>query len=433
MRGMVQAGFGAMPLVTRVVVVFQLLGFIIGASFPQVIPALCLQPATAIMYFQLHRLFTYAVIHRNLIHFVLNMIGLLMVSSRLETSMGSVRYAHMFLAMTAVVAVTYCMGAALAYLIVGINFSFWNICTIGLTSPLLTMAVIYVYCFSTSSSVISVYGLQMPPTILPPLMLICTHFLPTTSFWCNFTGLVMGYMYVQGVVQQRMQLSRSAVLTLESSTLGQRLSTWNTFVRCPDAALPTRATTAASASSSSTGTTTHAAMGRAAASDSAAGRGGGGGSGFSGDAGGFGRGEPSRGMQLTSSLSSSSLSSTPASSYARPYAAREPGAAVTAPLSTSRGAGSAAVGGHRGQRQAAAHSPYQHSQQRQQRQQRQPPQQQRQQQSQQQEQQHAYFQPIERFEEEDFDDLAQHHEDDNDDDDDDDDDDELEFVDAREH
>eukprot|EP00043_Microstomoeca_roanoka_P026895 m.12851 g.12851 ORF g.12851 m.12851 type:complete len:320 (+) comp7062_c0_seq1:303-1262(+) len=238
--GMAKAGLAALPLVTRVVVVFQAVAFLAGVLSPYLVDIACLQPSKTIMYFQLHRLWTYAILHRNLIHFLMDIAVFLAVSPRLEAAMGSFRYGHLLLVLTGVVAFVYSLGAALASMIMGINFSFWVICTIGLTSPVVCLAVIEIYCFSVSSSLLTIRGLEIPPTILPPIMLLVAEFLPTTSFWCNFTGVAVGYLYVHGILQQLIQLSNSSVHILEASRFGRKLQSWSSFVACPDTTtLPT--------------------------------------------------------------------------------------------------------------------------------------------------------------------------------------------------
>lgn len=187
-----------------------------------------------------YRLLSYAVLHRNLVHFAINMVGLLAFSPRLETVMGSFRYGHLALVVTGTVGLIYCMGAALAYFLLGIKFSFWKICTIGSTSPMLCLAVIHIYCFSVSPILAVVRGLEIPQTILPPVILMVTQLLPTTSFWCNFAGIAAGYVYVHGFGQQYVQLSQRVVTLLEGSMIGRFFSRFRSFVSCPDIQLPTQ-------------------------------------------------------------------------------------------------------------------------------------------------------------------------------------------------
>ena len=104
---------------------------------------------------------------------------------------------------------------------------------------LLAVVVLWVYNFNNTPALLTWRGIQLPPTVLPVLLLILSEILPSSSFWCNFCGLALGYGYVQGLLE-RMQLSLHAVRMVEAWPFIRQTTTWSGFVDSPEAnSLPT--------------------------------------------------------------------------------------------------------------------------------------------------------------------------------------------------
>ena len=101
------------------------------------------------------------------------------------------------------------------------------------------MLVLWVYNFNNTPALFTWRGIQLPPTVLPVLLLLASEILPSSSFWCNFCGLALGYGYVQGLLE-RMQLSLHAVRAIEAWPLIRQTTKWSGFVDSPESAsLPT--------------------------------------------------------------------------------------------------------------------------------------------------------------------------------------------------
>ncbi len=98
---------------------------------------------------------------------------------------------------------------------------------------LLAVLVLWVYNFNNQPALIAYKSVQVPPTILPLLLLVATEILPSSSFWCHFCGLMLGYGYVAGLFE-RLQLSLDAVRTVEAWPVVRQTTTWSGFLNSPE-------------------------------------------------------------------------------------------------------------------------------------------------------------------------------------------------------
>eukprot|EP00049_Salpingoeca_infusionum_P008490 m.140042 g.140042 ORF g.140042 m.140042 type:complete len:294 (-) comp14030_c0_seq1:4886-5767(-) len=196
---------------------------------------LCLTPSNTIMYFQLHRLFLYSLVHGTVGHALFGLVVLLWLLPPLEKEWGSIRMIYMLLLGSAGNGLIYSLGSAITSLFFE-SSGFWSTCVTGSTCTVLMIAVLYAYTPSISKQ-LSVGSLRLPPTVVPLGVLLISFALPNSIIWLDLIGVCTALGMVQGILDP-LQLSPSAAAAFERSPNLRWLVSSTGFVACPDKHLP---------------------------------------------------------------------------------------------------------------------------------------------------------------------------------------------------
>ncbi|EDQ92116.1 uncharacterized protein MONBRDRAFT_5821 [Monosiga brevicollis MX1] len=175
------------------------------------------------------RLFLFSLIHGDIFHLAFNLCAFIMVAPQLEKDLGSFRFAYLLLVVTLLLGLYYLFLTGIAAIFYGEDSSFWYGCATGFSGNVLACMVIWVYSFTAQTRISIGPAIELPITIMPPVLLLLSLLFRSATFWCHVMGLAVGFCYVQGWLRF-VQLTDQHVQNLESTGLVQRFAVWQGFV-----------------------------------------------------------------------------------------------------------------------------------------------------------------------------------------------------------
>lgn len=227
-----------MPIVTRWIAVsciaIHIGDILVGGILME---ANCLLPRSALVNFQVTRFITYAFLHANVLHLVMNLISFIFIGRNMEKTIGSTKFGLLILQFALMNAVIYCFFSV--FLAVGLGQAewLWDTCLVGLSGVIFTLIVIFLYKFSTSES-LRLFNFPVPNTLAPWILLIIASFLPKSSLLGHIVGLALGFAYVGNFLDPFM-LPMNVMKKIELLPVFRNVGQYQGFQPLPDNSLPT--------------------------------------------------------------------------------------------------------------------------------------------------------------------------------------------------
>jgi membrane associated rhomboid family serine protease len=161
-----------------------------------------------------------------------------LIAPTIEAALGSLSFAWLLAVISVLNGCVYTLLTIIASALSNDAEYYWHNCAIGFSGTVLSLMVIWVYTFASSSRIQLGPAVELPLTVLPPVLFLVSMLLPSASVWCHLTGLVVGMLYVAGALNW-LQLSRDRSRSLEKFALLRLIVTRQGFVSVDSDILPT--------------------------------------------------------------------------------------------------------------------------------------------------------------------------------------------------
>ncbi|GLI60424.1 hypothetical protein VaNZ11_002576, partial [Volvox africanus] len=237
--GVVQTWYNGLPLCTKAtfslitgVFVVQLLT---GWYGTQAI-AISLQPQAVLYDFQVYRIFTAVLIHGGLLHLTFNMLAFVPMGASLERAVGTLQLLY-FMALSCLLEGTLYVACSVMLAASGVVRGAMHHGAMGFSGIIFSL-VVWESALSPAPFR-SILGLFQVPTAWYPwaLLLFCQLLVPEASFVGHLAGLMVGQLWVWGVLRP-LALSRSATNRLEQAGTLACCVRQPTFIMMPSSTLP---------------------------------------------------------------------------------------------------------------------------------------------------------------------------------------------------
>ena len=165
------------------------------------------------------------------------MLALIHAGKKVEAQLGTVPFIITVFIFVLINSFTESVFYLLRYLVMGTQEYFLT-CTLGLSGPLLSLTVIFVYKFATAESLKLIGPVAMPYSLYPWILLLITMLLPDASLASCVIGLVLGFAYVHGLISFLFP-GKAIAVRMESSARLKGITARNGFVSATPSTLPT--------------------------------------------------------------------------------------------------------------------------------------------------------------------------------------------------
>eukprot|EP01137_Pigoraptor_chileana_P007638 Opistho-2@53474 len=189
----------SIPLFTRVVMLLSVGTYVIDHLIERSVYDTCLWPSRIIQSREVYRLFTYPFVHANVAHLFFNLVAFVPMGVVTEKAVGTIQMGHLvnFFALIAAI-----IEVALSYVVARLGYPiFYNTCSVGLSGVIFSFVVLSTTRFSTSKRH-SIFGMFTVSKKYYPwaLLLIFQLIFPSASFIGHASGIIVGYIYVYGLL-----------------------------------------------------------------------------------------------------------------------------------------------------------------------------------------------------------------------------------------
>eukprot|EP00045_Choanoeca_perplexa_P005236 m.44415 g.44415 ORF g.44415 m.44415 type:complete len:281 (-) comp13010_c0_seq1:9-851(-) len=234
----IKAAMASVPLTTRSLCVMLATLYVACKLYSPLLRLFCLNPQHVLVYGQVHRLVTYSLLHKDAPHLLLSLVNWSLIAPTIEAALGTFSFAWLLGIISVLNGCVYTLLTIGAAMLSDDAEYHWHNCAIGFSGTVLSVMVIWVYTFASSSRIQLGPAVELPLTVLPPVLFLVSLTLPSASVWCHLTGLVVGMLYVAGALDWP-QLSREASERLEKSPWLRLAVTRQGFVSANTEVLPT--------------------------------------------------------------------------------------------------------------------------------------------------------------------------------------------------
>jgi membrane associated rhomboid family serine protease len=201
-----------MPFGTKSIFISILSFYILKVFWINEIEDTCINPDImwSNIFTSLPRYILHSFVHANVIHIIFNSIALIHFSSNFEKDVGSVLLIYIVLVFTALIAIFYSFAAQI-FSIFFID-RWMNTCTIGISGVLFAFITIESL---QNETIKRIGGYEIQSKYNPWILLIFTQiFWPKASFLGHLGGIVVGYLYYLGLLDNIM-LKHDTIYSIE--------------------------------------------------------------------------------------------------------------------------------------------------------------------------------------------------------------------------
>ncbi|GMH35303.1 hypothetical protein BSKO_03171 [Bryopsis sp. KO-2023] len=208
--------FDGIPFATRSILALcsgiYLMGILIGFDN---MGSVCIQPSSVVKNLEVYRVFTAVVFHVGLLHIFFNMLAFVPIGGTLERTLGTVMFGYLILVIV-VMSSFFSISMAHLLLYTGIYPRAMVECTIGFSGVIFGLVVVNTQL--SGASHYSIFGFFEVPAKFYAwvLLLFWQLLLPGVSFIGHLSGILVGQLYVWGLLTWLM-LSNDFVNKIERS------------------------------------------------------------------------------------------------------------------------------------------------------------------------------------------------------------------------